>query len=96
MIHGKYFGPLKPNEATQVAINTKDIAELKKIVKPYYKCTQTLEDTDELVARSLTNVPEDVEDGFVVDRGGKLFKIIAITDQDNIVIDFYCYLTIGG
>lgn len=96
MIIDRFSYPRRPNQAQQVAINTKDIAELKEIIKPYYKCTQTLATTDELVARALTNVPEDVQSGFIVDRGGKLFNIVALTDTDNLVIDYWAQLTIGG
>lgn len=84
------------NLPQQVLKNRNDIEELKEYIRPYYKCTIALNTTDELIARSDTNVPGDATKGFIVDINGKMFELITITDSDNIVISFWATLTIGG
>lgn len=84
------------NLPQQVFENKKDIEELKQYIRPYYKCTVALQTTDEFVARADTNVPEDATNGFLVDVNGKMFEVITITDQDNVVIEFWANLTVGG
>ena len=96
MIIDQFTLPKVPNLPQQVEINRRDIEELKSYIRPYYKCTQTLSTSDELVARTYTNVPEDVNSGFLVDATGKLFEVLGITGADNVVIDYWAQLTIGG
>lgn len=73
----------------QVYKNMKDIEELKKFVKKYYKTTESLNSSSTTVAVNTTNVPEDVKEGWLLDSNANLFDI---TDNngDNLLLVFYC------
>ncbi|MBO7692369.1 MAG: collagen-like protein [Methanobrevibacter sp.] len=76
------------NEQEQVYQNMKDIEELKsKILESYY-CIGELNTASIAVARNLTNVPENVETGWLIDTVGNLFKITG-SDENGLLIQFY-------
>ncbi len=76
------------NEQEQVYQNMKDIEELKsKILESYY-CIGELNTASIAVARNLTNVPENVEAGWLIDTVGNLFKITG-SDENGLLIQFY-------
>ena len=72
----------------QVYKNMKDIEELQQYIKEAYSCTGELNTASISVAKSLTNAGEDVEEGWLYDSVGNLFKITG-GDEDNLLIQFY-------
>lgn len=77
----------------QVIQNTKDIKKLKEDIAPWYRCVGELDVNSISVARSLTNVPEGTEEGFLLDPVGNLFKI---TGSDEYSLLLLYYSTIQG
>lgn len=77
----------------QVYKNMEDIKALKLKIKDWYSCSTELNTTDVSVARTNTNVPNSVSEGFLLDTGGKLFSITG-GDEDNLLL--YYYATIKG
>ena len=77
----------------QVWQNMKDIKALKLKIKDWYSCSTELDTTDVSVARTSTNVPDSVSEGFLLDTGGNLFNITG-GDEDNLLL--YYYATIKG
>lgn len=73
----------------QVWKNMKDIKKLKEKIKDAYKCIGELNTESIAIARSLTNVPEGVESGWLLDPVGSLFAITG-SDEDSLLISFYC------
>ena len=84
-INGKEY--LSPQE--QLYENTKDIAELKKLIKKYYRTTESLNSSSTTVACNTTNVPAGVKVGWLLDTNANLFDI---TDNNgtNLLLMFYC------
>ena len=71
VINGKHVN--SPEQ--QVWENMKQIEELKKLIKKYYRTTESLTNASITVARNTTNVPEDVTYGWLVDADANLFDI---------------------
>ena len=72
----------------QVYKNMKDIKALKEKIKEWYSCDTELNSADVSVARTNTNVPDEIDDGFLLDTVGNLFKITG-GDEDNLLLAFY-------
>ena len=85
IINGK---PVRSPEQ-QVYENMKEIEELKKLIKKYYKTTSSLNSFSTTVAVNTTNVPEGVNSGWLLDSNANLFDI---TDNNgtNLLLVFYC------
>ena len=91
MIHDKYFKPLERNMPQQVQVNKEDIAELIKELKDVYKTSVDLTPTSTGVDKVDTDIPDDVEKGFLIDPNGLFFKIEAIT-MDRVFLTYYANL----
>ena len=85
-INGKEY--LSPQE--QLFENTKDIEELKQIIKPVYQTTATLTSSSVSVALTDTNV-EDATEGWLMTNDGLLFKITA-NDGTTVLLIYYADL----
>ena len=85
-INGKEY--LSPQE--QLVENTKDIEELKQLVKPVYQTTATLTSSSVSVALSDTNVGTATE-GWLMTNDGLLFKITA-NDGTTVLLIYYADL----
>ena len=85
-INGKEY--LSPQE--QLFENTKDIEELKQIVKPVYQTTATLTSSSVSVALSDTNIG-DATEGWLMTNDGLLFKITA-NDGTTVLLIYYADL----
>lgn len=72
----------------QVYKNMKDIEELKEKIKEWYSCDTELNSSSVSVARTNTNVPDEIDDGFLLDPVGNLFKITG-GDEGNLLLAFY-------
>ena len=72
----------------QVYKNMKDIKVLKEKIKDWYSCDTELNSSSVSVARANTNVPDEIDDGFLLDPVGNLFKITG-GDEDNLLLTFY-------
>lgn len=73
----------------QVWKNMKDIKALQLKIKEAYKCVGELNTESISVARSLTNVPSNVEEGWLLDTAGNLFNITG-GDENSLLLEFYC------
>ena len=86
-INGKEY--LNPQQ--QLVENTKDIEELKNIIKPEYKTTATLTSSSTSVAIASTNAPEGTTEGWLITEDGLKFKITG-GDETNLLLVFYADL----
>lgn len=77
----------------QVYKNMKDIQELKELIKKVYKTTESLTAFSTTVARSTTNVPEDVKSGWLVDANANLFDI---TDNNGTTVLLVYYTNVAS
>lgn len=72
----------------QVFKNMKDIEILKSYIKETYKCVGELDNASISIAKPLTNVPDGVEDGWLLDPVGNLFKITGADDY-SLLLEYY-------
>lgn len=72
----------------QVYKNMEDIAELKTKLQTWYTSSVELNDSDNTILRSNTNVPDDVSSGLLIDPVGKMFSITG-GDDTTLLITFY-------
>ena len=86
-INGKEY--LNPQQ--QLVENTKDIEELKNIIKPEYKTTATLTSSSTSVAIATTNAPDGTTEGWLLTEDGLKFKITG-GDETNLLLVFYADL----
>lgn len=86
-INGKEY--LSPQE--QLFENTKDIEELKQVIKPVYQTTATLTSSSVSVALADTNVG-DATEGWLMTTDGLLFKITA-NDGTTVLLIYYAKLS---
>lgn len=86
-INGKEY--LSPQE--QLFENTKDIEELKQVIKPVYQTTAALTSSSVSVALADTNVG-DATEGWLMTTDGLLFKITA-NDGTTVLLIYYAKLS---
>ena len=91
MIIDRFFDPSAKNMPQQVQINKEDIAELIKELKDIYKTSVNLAPTSTGVDKVDTDIPADVDKGFLIDPNGLFFKIEAIT-IDRVYLTYYANL----
>lgn len=72
----------------QIYKNMEDIAELKTKLQTWYASSVELNDSDNTILRSNTNVPDDVSSGLLIDPVGKMFSITG-GDDTTLLITFY-------
>ena len=78
----------------QIYKNAADIEELKANQFILYKTSEELTSESTYVDRTDTNVPDDVESGYLIDANGLLFKITG-GDDTNLLLEYYSILRIG-
>lgn len=86
-INGKEY--LSPQE--QLFENTKDIEELKQVIKPEYTTSASLTEASVSVALNTTNAPEGTTEGWLLTHDGLKFKITG-GDETNLLLVFYANL----
>ena len=86
-------GKAKRSPEQQVWQNMKDIEELQNLIKKVYKTTESLSSFSTTVARSTTNVPEDVKSGWLVDANANLFDI---TDNNGTTVLLVYYTNVAA
>ena len=76
------------NQQEQIYQNTKDIEELKKIIKYLYFTSETLTSSSVSIALTDTNIPSDIKEGYLIDSNGLLFKIDG-NDGTTVLLTYY-------
>ena len=82
---------IKPNLKSlpeQVDINTKDIKNLKSVLKSSYKTEKELETTTITIPITDTNAPQDTTSGWLFDSVGHLYSING-GDDTNLLLEYY-------
>lgn len=79
------------NPQQQLYQNTKDIEELKSKVMEWYNTQEDLSNDATYIARTDTDVPDDVSTGFLVDGYAHLYKITG-GDDTTLLLEFYSTL----
>lgn len=79
------------NPQQQLYENTKDIEELKTKVMEWYNTQEDLSDDTTYIARTYTNVPDNVSTGFLVDGYAHLYKITG-GDDTTLLLEYYSTL----
>ena len=72
----------------QVYKNMKDIEELKSQIEKWYASSVALNNTDTTIARTNTNVPDDVNGGLLIDPNGLMFSIEG-GNETTLLIKYY-------
>lgn len=88
----EFFNLCKKTQPRQVLKNTRDIENLKEKIKNYYNANTSLTKESTAVNINLTDVPENVNDGLLIDKQGLLFKIVDVA-EDIVYLKFYSDLT---
>lgn len=76
---------------SQVIQNTRDIKELKSKVMEWYNTQEDLGEIATYIARTDTDVPDNVSTGFLVDGYAHLYKITG-GDDTTLLIEYYSTL----
>lgn len=79
----------------QIYKNASDIQELKANQFILYKTSNELTNESVSEDRANTNVPEDINYGYLIDPNGLLFKING-GDENTLLLEYYSLLTIVG
>ena len=79
------------NPQQQLYENTKDIENLKTKIIEWYNTQEDLSNNATYIARTYTNVPDDVSTGFLVDAYAHLYKITG-GDDTTLLLEFYSTL----
>ena len=72
----------------QVYKNMEDIKTLFEKIQTWYNCTEELDEEDNTVLRSYTNVPDSASSGLLIDPVGNMFSITG-GDETTLLITFY-------
>ena len=72
----------------QVYKNMEDIKTLFQKIQTWYNCSEELEETDNTVLRTYTNVPDSASSGLLIDPVGNMFSITG-GDDTTLLITFY-------
>lgn len=79
------------NPQQQLYENTKDIENLKTKIIEWYNTQEDLSNNATYIARTYTNVPDNVSSGFLVDGYAHLYKITG-GDNTTLLLEFYSTL----
>ena len=82
-----FFNTGKRTLPQQVQKNKEDIEQLQSIVKECYNTQKVLTSTDTSIAVADTNIPADVQTGYLLTAQGLLFKILRV--YENIAYLYY-------
>lgn len=72
----------------QVYKNMEDIKTLFEKIQTWYNCSEELDEEDNTVLRSYTNVPDSASSGLLIDPVGNMFSITG-GDETTLLITFY-------